>query len=147
MKICPYCSGKLVEEAIICKHCHGHLIIGHDDKVCRNTNILFKRFGLILFLVLLTIIGSFKLFTIFEPKLTIASRQKELEEISKNREDVEQLSGKSHQNLIQEVKESRENSYEDYLSSQNKEISLQYRFATRYKKFLQLGKLYLPAQK
>ena len=142
MKVCPYCSGKLVEEAIICKHCHAHLIIGHDDKVSRNKNILFKRFVSILFLVLLPIIGSFKLFTIFESKLTIANRQKELEEISRKLQDVEQLSGKSHQNLIQEVKESKGNSYEDYLSSQNQEVSLQYRFATRYKKFLQLGKLY-----
>ncbi len=131
MKICPYCTGKLVEEAIICKHCHANLIIGHDDKVSRNTNILFKRFVSIFFLVLLSIMGSFKLFTIFEPKLAIASRQKELEEISRKLKDVEQLSGKSHQNLIQEVKGLRENSYEDYLSSQNKEISLQYRFANR----------------
>lgn len=147
MKICPYCAGKLVEEAIICKHCHAHLIIGHDDQVFRNPNILFERFVPIFFLVLLSIIGSFKLFTIFESKLTIASRQKELDEISRNLKDVEQLSEKPHQNFIQEVKGFRENSYEDYLSSQNKEISLQYRFATRYKKFLQLGKSYLPAQK
>ena len=145
MKICPYCTGKLVEEAIICKHCHAHLIIGHDDKVYRNTNILFKRFVSIFFLVLLAIMGSFKLFTIFEPRLAIVSRQKELEEISRKLKDVEQLRGKSHQNLIQEVKGFRENSYEDYLSSQNKEISLQYRFPTHYEKFLQLRKSYLPA--
>ena len=103
MKICPYCAGKLVEEAIICKHCHAHLIIGHDDKVLRNTNILFKRFISIFFLVLLAIMGLFKLFTILEPKLAIARKQKEVEEISRKLKDVEQLSDKSHQNLIQEL--------------------------------------------
>ena len=121
MKICPYCAGKLVEEAIICKHCHTHLIIGHDDKVFRKTNILFKRLVAIFFLVLLPIMGSFKLFTIFESKLAIASRQKELEEISRKLKDVEQLSGKSHQNFINEAKGLKKNFYEDYLSSQNQE--------------------------